>query len=84
MKVKIYTDGSARGNPGPGGWAAILIYGDNKKEISGGSPETILNDKCGKVMYQEDIDMLIREIEDLIENYQSNDCGVAGIFDKKN
>ena len=31
QKVIIYTDGACSGNPGPGGWAAILIYGDNKK-----------------------------------------------------
>ena len=31
-KVKIYTDGACRGNPGPGGWGAILIYGNNKKK----------------------------------------------------
>lgn len=43
QKVIIYTDGACSGNPGPGGWAAILIYGDNKKEISGGSPETTNN-----------------------------------------
>jgi ribonuclease HI len=41
--VKIYTDGSCSGNPGPGGWAAILIYGKHQKEISGGSPETTNN-----------------------------------------
>ena len=35
-KVTIHTDGSALGNPGPGGWAAILSYKDQKKEISGG------------------------------------------------
>lgn len=36
MKViKIYTDGACSGNPGPGGWGAILIYGDIQKEISG-------------------------------------------------
>ncbi len=32
----IYTDGSARGNPGPGGYGIVLIWGDSKKEISGG------------------------------------------------
>ncbi len=35
-KVIIYTDGAARGNPGPGGYAAILIYGNYRKEISQG------------------------------------------------
>ena len=34
QKVIIYTDGACSGNPGPGGWAAILISGDLKKEIS--------------------------------------------------
>ena len=34
-KVIIYTDGACSGNPGKGGWGAILIYGDTKKEISG-------------------------------------------------
>lgn len=35
-RVTIYTDGSSIGNPGPGGWAALLIYKDKKREISGG------------------------------------------------
>jgi len=39
-EVIIYTDGACSGNPGPGGWAAVLIYGDNKKEISGGENRT--------------------------------------------
>ena len=42
-KVIIYTDGACSGNPGPGGWAAILIHGENKKEISGGSLNTTNN-----------------------------------------
>lgn len=42
-KVEIYTDGSCLRNPGPGGWAAILVYGDNKKEISGYSTDTTNN-----------------------------------------
>ena len=33
-KVIIYTDGACSGNPGPGGWGSILMFGDNKKEIS--------------------------------------------------
>ncbi len=42
-KVIIYTDGACSGNPGPGGWGAILMYKDNKKEISGGNKETTNN-----------------------------------------
>ena len=35
-EVTIYTDGACSGNPGPGGWGAILMLGENRKEISGG------------------------------------------------
>ena len=42
-KVTIYTDGACSGNPGPGGWGAILMYKGNKKEISGGKKETTNN-----------------------------------------
>lgn len=41
--VIIYTDGACSGNPGPGGWGAILISGKHRKELSGGSPETTNN-----------------------------------------
>jgi ribonuclease HI len=41
--VIIYTDGACSGNPGPGGWGAILIYGDKRKEINGGEAETTNN-----------------------------------------
>lgn len=41
--VEIYTDGACRGNPGKGGWGAILKYGDRIKEISGGERETTNN-----------------------------------------
>lgn len=41
--VTIYTDGACSGNPGPGGWGAILMYGDNKKELSGGEVNTTNN-----------------------------------------
>lgn len=43
VNVTIYTDGACSGNPGPGGWAAVLLYGDNRKEISGGSKNTTNN-----------------------------------------
>ncbi|NLC06845.1 MAG: ribonuclease HI [Syntrophomonadaceae bacterium] len=39
-EVEIYTDGACSGNPGPGGWAAVLVYGDKKREISGYSEYT--------------------------------------------
>ena len=42
-EVTIYTDGACSGNPGPGGWGAVLIYKEMKKEISGGSKDTTNN-----------------------------------------
>ena len=42
-RVTIYTDGACSGNPGPGGWGAVLQYGDAKKEINGGTSETTNN-----------------------------------------
>lgn len=42
-KVMIYTDGACSGNPGPGGWGALLIYGDAEKELSGAENPTTNN-----------------------------------------
>ena len=42
-KVELYTDGACRGNPGRGGWGAILVYGEREKELSGGEPVTTNN-----------------------------------------
>ena len=41
--VEIFTDGACSGNPGPGGWGAVLRYGDVEKEMNGGEPETTNN-----------------------------------------
>jgi len=43
QEVTIYTDGACSGNPGPGGWAAILIAGDDADQITGGAPHTTNN-----------------------------------------
>ena len=42
-ELTIYTDGACSGNPGPGGWGAIMIYGSFRKEISGGCKDTTNN-----------------------------------------
>ena len=42
-QVEVFTDGACSGNPGPGGWGAILRYGDTEKELSGGETETTNN-----------------------------------------
>ncbi len=41
--IEIYTDGACRGNPGPGGWGALLIYGKRRKLMHGGERETTNN-----------------------------------------
>lgn len=43
LAVEIYTDGACSGNPGPGGWAAILVAGGREKEVSGGEESTTNN-----------------------------------------
>jgi ribonuclease HI len=42
-EIVIYTDGACSGNPGPGGWGAVLICGDHRKEINGGEADTTNN-----------------------------------------
>lgn len=42
-EVTIFTDGACSGNPGPGGWAALLLYGPHEKVLTGGSPQTTNN-----------------------------------------
>lgn len=43
QKITIYTDGGCRGNPGPGGWGAVLEWGDHRKELKGHARETTNN-----------------------------------------
>ena len=43
QRVTIHTDGACSGNPGPGGWGAILAFGDHEKELMGGEPHTTNN-----------------------------------------
>ncbi len=43
MHVDIYTDGSCRKNPGPGGWGAVLVYGERELELHGGEAQTTNN-----------------------------------------
>jgi ribonuclease HI len=42
-EVVIYTDGACRGNPGPGGWGALLVSGEHRRELWGGEPTTTNN-----------------------------------------
>lgn len=42
-EITIYTDGACKGNPGPGGWGALLLSGEHRKELFGGEPNTTNN-----------------------------------------
>lgn len=42
-KIVIYTDGACSGNPGPGGWGAVLMWGEHRKELAGGEANTTNN-----------------------------------------
>ena len=42
-QIDIFTDGACKGNPGPGGWGAVIRYGKHEKEIAGGDPDTTNN-----------------------------------------
>jgi len=68
--VTIYTDGACSGNPGPGGWGAILMYGPHKKELSGGEAQTTNN--------RMELTGVIRALEALREP-----CAVALYSDSK-
>ena len=68
--VTIYTDGACSGNPGPGGWGAILIYGPHQKELSGGEAGTTNN--------RMELTAVIRALERLKEP-----CAVALYSDSK-
>lgn len=43
MRIQIFTDGACRGNPGPGGWGALLRYNQNEKQLKGAEPHTTNN-----------------------------------------
>lgn len=59
--VTLYTDGGCRGNPGPGGWGAVLIFGDHQKELKGSEAETT-NNRMELLAAIEGLDALKRSI----------------------
>jgi ribonuclease HI len=65
-QVTLITDGSCLGNPGRGGWAAILRHGSKKKELSGGAPETT-NNRMEMTAVLEGLNALKEPCEILIE-----------------
>ncbi|MCI0561444.1 MAG: reverse transcriptase-like protein [Nitrososphaera sp.] len=69
--VRIYTDGACSGNPGPGGWCAILLYKESEKVVSGGASATTSN---------------VMELEAIFQGLQSlkKSCAVTVITDSQN
>ena len=61
-KIKIYSDGACSGNPGPGGWGALIIYNDQSKEIFGGMQSTTNN--------QMELKSIIEAIKTLENTYE--------------
>jgi ribonuclease HI len=97
-KVVIYTDGACRGNPGPGGWGALLKYKDSEKTLKGFAPETTnnrmelmavieglrsLNRDCD-VELNTDSKYVLQGINDWIVNWKKNGWKTAAKKQVKN
>ena len=92
-KVIIYTDGACSGNPGPGGWGAVLMYNDNKKEISGYNENTtnnimeitaviealkLLKYECEVEIYSDSAYVVNAYNQKWIENWKKNNWRTSG------
>ena len=97
--VTIYTDGACSGNPGPGGWGAILMYGAFKKELSGGEPHTTnnrmeltaaimalnaLKEACTVELYTDSAYLCRAFQENWVYNWQRNGWKTSGKKDVEN
>ena len=98
-KVIIYTDGACSGNPGPGGWGAILIYNDSKKELSGGNSNTtnnimemtaviealkILKRPCEVDLYSDSAYVVNAFLQNWVKNWIKNNWKTSDKKDVKN
>ena len=98
-KVLIYTDGACSGNPGPGGWGSILMYGDIKKEISGANENTtnnimeitavlealkLLKEECDVEIYSDSAYVVNAFNQKWIENWKKNNWKTASKEPVKN
>ena len=77
MTIKVYTDGACKGNPGPGGWGALIIDGDSRKELYAGNPDTTNN----QMEMQAAIEALkyLKGTSDVIELYTDSNYLRQGI-----
>lgn len=98
-EVTIYTDGACSGNPGPGGWGAILMYKDIKKEISGSKKDTtnnvmeltaviealkLLKHPCSVSLYSDSAYVVNAFLQKWIVSWQKNNWKTADKSDVKN
>lgn len=98
-EISIYTDGACSGNPGKGGWGALLIFGENKKEISGGEKETtnnrmeltapiealkLVKRPCKIKLYSDSAYLVNAFVNGWIYNWQKNGWKTADKKDVKN
>ena len=98
MEVKIYTDGACVGNPGPGGWAAVIIFDNKKEELFGGEKLTTNNrmeltaviealkyikDKSNITLFT-DSKYVMQGITSWIDNWKKNNWKNASKKDVKN
>ena len=97
--VTIYTDGACSGNPGPGGWGAILMYNENKKEISGANKQTtnnimeitavlealkLLKEECNVKVYSDSAYVVNAFNQGWIYNWKKNNWKTSGKTPVKN
>lgn len=98
-EITIYTDGACSGNPGPGGWGAILMYKDNMKEISGGKKDTtnnvmeltaviealkLLKFPCKVNLYSDSAYVVNAFLQNWVINWQKNNWKTSDKKDVKN
>ena len=98
-EVIIYTDGACSGNPGPGGWGAILMFKDIKKEISGAQNNTtnnimeltaviealkLLKHPCKVQLYSDSAYVVNAFLQKWVDNWQKNNWKTADKKDVKN
>ena len=98
-EISIYTDGACSGNPGKGGWGALLIFGENKKEVSGGEKETtnnrmeltapiealkLVKRPCKIKLYSDSAYLVNAFVNGWIYNWQKNGWKTADKKDVKN
>ena len=82
-EVEIYTDGACRGNPGPGGWAALLVAGAQRKEVSGAESLGALKRRCAVKLYT-DSKYVLQGVTEWLPNWKARGWRTAAREPVKN